>query len=78
MWAGLGWAVMCRAVAVCCGVQLEVPAPAPAPAGASSSSSSSSARGAEWVTTYLDDDTRVGRGNKTGNTFVFRRKRKPA
>ena len=72
MWAGLGWAVMCRAVAVCCGVQLEVPAPAPAPAGASSQ------RGAEWVTTYLDDDTRVGRGNKTGNTFVFRRKRKPA
>jgi hypothetical protein len=25
-----------------------------------------------WITSYLDEDTRIGRG-KTGNLFVFRR-----
>ncbi|KAG2498285.1 hypothetical protein HYH03_003546 [Edaphochlamys debaryana] len=29
--------------------------------------------GADWVTTFVDRDLRVGRG-KTGNTFLFRRK----
>jgi len=28
--------------------------------------------GAVWITSYLDEDTRIGRGG-TGNLFVFRR-----
>lgn len=28
--------------------------------------------GADWFTTYLDDEVRIGRG-KSGNTFLFRR-----
>lgn len=27
--------------------------------------------GAEWVTTYCDDDMRIGKGKASGNVFLF-------
>mmetsp|Transcript_13410 Transcript_13410/g.28682 ORF Transcript_13410/g.28682 Transcript_13410/m.28682 type:complete len:286 (-) Transcript_13410:678-1535(-) len=35
---------------------------------------SESRGGAEWVTTYVDEDLRIGRGKTSGNLFLFRRK----